>query len=218
MDPEADPPVDPKSPADAATLRAWRKRTREALISQRLALDTRTVAAARNRIEARLEAHFPDLAQGVVAFCWPIRNEFDARHLVARLRARGAVSVLPVVVAPRQPLVFRAWQPGDALAIGALDIPYPAAGEPRVPDTVLLPMNGFDRAGYRLGYGAGFFDRTLAALAGESRVKPRVIGIAYAFAELPTIHPQPYDIPMDFVVTEQAAYRRVGEALIALRD
>lgn len=215
-------------------LRAWRKRTREALIAQRQALDAPTVAAARSRIEARLEAHFPDLAQGVVAFCWPIRNEFDARHLMTRLRARGAISVLPVVVAPRQPLIFRTWRPGDALAIGALDIPYPAHGEPQVPDTVLLPMNGFDRAGYRLGYGAGFFDRTLAAMAHEpsaksgdtvrvigrgiARVIARVIGIAYAFAELPTIHPQPYDIPMDFVVTEQGAYRRSGETLVVLRD
>jgi 5-formyltetrahydrofolate cyclo-ligase len=203
----------PQQPVDDATsLRRWRKDTREALIAQRVALDAQTVAHARSAIEALLEHHFPDLDRGVVAFCWPIRNEFDARHLVARLRARGAISVLPVVIAPRQPLEFREWHPGVPLAMGALDIPYPAAGPPVVPDTVLLPMNGFDRAGFRLGYGAGFFDRTLAALAR----KPRVIGIAYAFAELATIHPQPHDIPMDFLVTEQAAYRRGAGGLVAL--
>lgn len=205
--------MDPHHPGDDAALRAWRKQTREALIARRVALDPTAVGAAKAAIETLLEAHFADLGRGVVAFCWPIRNEFDARHLVARLRARGASSALPVVVAPRQPLVFRAWHPGVRLAIGALDIPYPSEGLPVVPDTVLLPMNGFDRAGYRLGYGAGFFDRTLAALA----VKPRVIGIAYAFAELPTIHPQPHDIPMDFVVTERAAYRREAGTLVAMR-
>ncbi len=203
---------DPQPPLDDAALRQWRKHTREALIAQRVALDAQTVAAARGAIEALLDQHFTDLAAGVVAFCWPIRNEFDARHMVARLRARGAISVLPVVVAPRQPLEFREWHPGVPLAMGALDIPYPVAGPAVVPDTVLLPMNGFDRAGFRLGYGAGFFDRTLAAL----ERKPRVIGIAYAFAELPTIHPQRYDIPMDFVVTERGAFRREAGGLVAI--
>lgn len=205
--------LEPSTPIDAAALRQWRKRTREALVAQRMALDSATLGAARLAIEALLESHFPDLARGTVAFCWPIRNEFDPRHLVARLRARGAVSALPVVVAARQPLIFRAWHPGVAMAIGALDIPYPAEGPALHPDAVLLPMNGFDRAGFRLGYGAGYFDRTLAALP----AKPRVIGIAYAFAELPTIHPQPHDIPMDFVVTERAAYRREGGVLVPLR-
>lgn len=204
--------MDSERPVDDAALRQWRKRAREALMARRMALDPGTVTAARLAIEALLEAHFPDLARGVIAFCWPIRNEFDARHLVARLRTRGASTALPVVVAPRQPLMFRAWHPGVPLAVGALDIPYPAEGPAVLPDTVLLPMNGFDRAGYRLGYGAGFFDRTLAAV----QVKPRVIGIAYAFAELPTIFPQTYDIPMDFVVTERGAYRRNAGALVAM--
>ena len=77
------------------------------------------------------------------------------------------------------------------------------------PDSVLVPMLGFDDAGYRLGYGGGFFDRTLAEL--ESR--PIVIGIAYEIAHLDTIHPQPHDIPVDWVVTERGIYRRDGERL-----
>jgi 5-formyltetrahydrofolate cyclo-ligase len=191
-------------PVDAATLRAWRRSTREALIAARLALSPATLQSYRERIDRHISSGFPDIAAGIVAFCWPYRNEFDARFLARRLREQGAVTALPVVVAPRTPLVFRAWQPGVKLALGVYDIPYPAEGPPVTPRTVLLPMNGFDAAGYRLGYGGGFFDRTLAALAH----RPRVIGIAYELARIPTIHPQSWDIPVDFVVTERAVYAR----------
>ena len=196
---------DETGPAPAGEpLRAWRRATREALIAARLALPPATLEAYRERIDRHIEARFTDLARGVFAFCWPYRNEYDARFLARRLRLRGAVTALPVVVAPRQPLVFRAWQPGVALARGVLDIPYPAAGPSIDPTTVLVPMNAFDEAGYRLGYGGGFFDRTLAARA----ERPRVIGVAYGLARVPTVYPQSWDIPMDYVVTEQAVYIR----------
>lgn len=185
-------------------LRTWRRATRETLITARLALSPATLQSYRDRIDRTIEAGFPDLARGVVAFCWPYRNEYDARFLARHLRERGAVTALPVVVAPRTPLVFRAWRPGVRLARGVYDIPYPAEGPSVHPTSVLLPMNGFDAAGYRLGYGGGFFDRTLAAL--EDR--PRVIGIAYELARIPTIYPQAWDIPMDFVVTERGVYAR----------
>ena len=82
------------------------------------------------------------------------------------------------------------------------------------PDAVLLPMNGWDRQGYRLGYGAGFFDRTLASLA----KKPLVVGISYELAKLDTIHPQAWDLPMDYVVTERGVYRRDPEGLAFLGE
>jgi len=196
-----DPPLQPEA------LRAWRRATREALVTARLALPPATLEAYRKRIDLHIEARFPDLARGVVAFCWPYRNEYDARFLARRLRDRGAVTALPVVVAPRAPLVFREWHPGVRLARGVYEIPYPAEGPPVHPASVLLPMNAFDEAGYRLGYGGGFFDRTLAALDD----RPLVIGVTYELARLPTIRPQPWDIPMDYVVTEQAVYvRREG--------
>jgi 5-formyltetrahydrofolate cyclo-ligase len=125
------------------------------------------------------------------------------------LRERGAVTALPVVVAPGTPLVFREWHPGVVLARGVYDIPYPAASAEVVPNTVLVPMLGFDDAGYRLGYGGGYFDRTLAALAR----RPTVIGIAYEIAHLETIHPQPHDIPMGWVVSERGIYARDGDRL-----
>ncbi len=190
-------------------LKAWRRAVRAQLLASRVALPSEVVAAHRTLIDRHLERGFPNLARGVVAFCWPYRNEYDARFFARTLRARGAVTALPVVVAPRTPLVFREWHPGVAVARGVYDLPYPVASAEVNPDAVLLPMLGFDDAGYRLGYGGGYFDRTLAAIAR----KPVVIGVVYEAARLETIHPQPYDIPVDWVVTERGLYRRDGERL-----
>ena len=131
-----------------------------------------------------------------------------------KLRACGAVTALPVVVAPGQPLVFREWHPGVALAPGPHGIPQPAGSDPVDPTAALVPMNGWDEAGYRLGYGGGFFDRTLASLAR----KPVVIGVSYELARMKTIRPQGWDIPMDWVVTERGIYRRDPEGLVFLGE
>jgi 5,10-methenyltetrahydrofolate synthetase len=192
------------TPRDAQALKAWRKSQRERLIAERMALATETLEARRRRIDGFLERSFPGLAGKRVAFCWPIKHEYDARHFARTLRTSGALTALPVVVAPKAPLIFREWHPGVDLAKGALDIPYPVNSPEVVPEAVLLPMNGWDSMGYRLGYGAGFFDRTLASLAR----RPVVIGIAYEQARLDTIHPQPWDIPVDYLVTERGVYRR----------
>jgi len=192
----------------------WRKAERARLIAARSALDAETLERFRIRMDSHLERSFPGLAAAKLAFCWPIKGEYDARYLARTLRERGALTALPVVVAPKQPLVFREWHPGVELAMGALDIPYPASSPEVVPQAVLLPMNGWDQAGYRLGYGAGFFDRTLAALA----KKPAVIGVTYEMARMETIHPQSWDIPVDWLVTERGVYRRDGEKLVFLGE
>ena len=193
-------------------LKLWRKSQRERLVAARVALAPDIVESYRRRIDASLVRAFPGLARRCVAFCWPIRNEYDARHLARSLRDQGAVTALPVVIAAKQPLAFREWHPGVELAKGAMDIPYPAASREVVPEAALVPMNGWDAGGYRLGYGAGFFDRTLASLP----KKPVTIGISYEMAHLDTIHPQPWDIPMDYVVTERGVYRRDPEGLAFL--
>src|SRR4030095_16473711 len=193
----------------ADDVKSWRKAERERLIATRENLDAATLALFRQRIDAHLWRSFPGLAAARLSFCWPIRGEYDARRLTERLRERGAVTALPVVVAPKQPLAFREWHPGVALASGPLGIPYPASSETVVPTALLVPMNGWDEAGYRLGYGGGFFDRTLASLAG----KPVVIGVSYELARLKTIRPQSWDIPMDWVVTERGIHRRAAEGL-----
>jgi 5,10-methenyltetrahydrofolate synthetase len=190
-------------------LSAWRKSERTRLLRERSDLSEETLAGLRSRIDIHIERTFPDLVHGVLAFCWPYKNEYDVRHLAAALRRRGATTAMPVVVAPKAPLIFREWHPGVKLADGPLGIPYPADSPEVVPDHVLLPMLGWDADGYRLGYGGGFFDRTLAALAR----RPRVIGVAYEQAYLRTIRPHPHDIPVDFVVTERGVYRREPEGL-----
>lgn len=195
-------------------LKAWRRTERQRLLAAREALDPRAVEGFRRRIDAHLERAFPGLKSTTFAFCWPIRNEYDARHLARTLRAAGALTALPVVVAPKAPLAFREWHPGVELAMGPLDIPYPANSKELVPKAVLLPMNGWDAQGYRLGYGGGFFDRTLAGL----KEKPLAIGVSYELARMPSIHPQPWDIPMDYVVTERGVYRRDGGALAFLGE
>ena len=122
-------------------LKNWRKSERERLISSRLAIEPATLERSRGRIDAYLERSFPGLAGKRVAFCWPIKNEYDARHFARTLRQRGALTALPVVVAPKTPLKFREWHPGVELAKGALDIPYPVNSPEVVPEAVLLPMN-----------------------------------------------------------------------------
>jgi 5,10-methenyltetrahydrofolate synthetase len=199
---------------DGDALKSWRRTQRERLIGERSALDSATLERWRYRIDGFLECSFPGLAGRRVAFCWPIKNEYDARHFARTLRGRGSLTALPIVVAPRQPLAFREWHPGVELAKGALDIPYPVGSAEIVPEAVLLPMNGWDPQGYRLGYGAGFFDRTLASLGKH----PVVIGISYEQARLDTIHPQPWDIPVDYLVTERGVYRRDPEGLVFLGD
>ena len=195
-------------------LKRWRKEERQRLVAARLALDAATLRAYQSRMDRSLEKAFPGLAQARIGFCWPIKNEYDARHLLRTLRERGALTALPVVVAPQQPLEFREWHPGIELAKGPLDIPYPANSQQMTPEAVLLPMNGWDAQGYRLGYGGGFFDRTLASLA----KKPVVIGVTYELARLPTIHPQPWDIPVDWIVTERGIYRRDPGSLAFLGE
>ena len=199
---------------DAPTLKTWRRAERDRLVAARAALAPDLLDAWRRRIDAYLSRSFPGLARCRLAFCWPIKGEYDARHLARTLRERGALTALPVVVAPKTPLIFREWHPGVRLAKGVLDIPYPADSAEVNPEAVLLPMNGWDAKGYRLGYGGGFFDRTLAALA----KKPLAIGISYEPARLETIHPQDLDIPMDYVVTERGVYRRDPEGLVFLGE
>ena len=199
---------------DAPTLKAWRRTERERLIAARLAIAPAVLDSWRRRIDGYLERSFPGLARCRLAFCWPIKGEYDARHLARTLRSRGALTALPVVVAPKSPLIFREWHPGIELAKGVLDIPYPVNSQEVAPDAVLLPMNGWDAQGYRLGYGAGFFDRTLASLA----KKPLTIGVSYEIAKMPSIHPQAWDLPMDYVVTERGVYRRDPEGLAFLGE
>ena len=193
-------------------IRTWRRQQRERLVGERMALaavEHRDCSAA---INAHLGAGFVFSAGTVIGFCWPFKNEFDTRFAIRAYRERGAVAALPVVIGKSSPLQFRQWWPGAPMAKGVYDIPYPRDTELRVPDVAFVPMNGFDAQGYRLGYGGGYFDRTLAAQS----PRPVAVGIAFGFARLPSIFPQPHDIAMDFVVTETGVHAVEASGLVVV--
>jgi 5,10-methenyltetrahydrofolate synthetase len=181
-----------------AEIAAWRKRVREQRIAAREALAPEARREATAAIGRLIEALLSPARLRVIAFCWPYRAEVDVRFAIRALRAAGAMAALPVVVGRGQALAFREWHPGVAMRAGALGIPAPVDTALVEPDAALVPLVAFDAQGCRLGYGGGFFDRTLAAL---SR-RPLAIGVGFEAQRLPTIHPQPHDIPMDFIVTE----------------
>jgi 5-formyltetrahydrofolate cyclo-ligase len=184
-------------------IRAWRRERRASLIAQRQALSQPERQRLQPRIIGLLAERFPELRSGIIGFYWPIRGEIGLHHLIRDLIEAGASAALPVVVGKKEPLEFRVWQPGAPLERGVWNIPIPAARQVVNPTAVLVPLVGFDEQGYRLGYGGGYYDRTLAA----SDPKPVAIGVGYEFGRLATIHPQPHDAPMDAIVTEVGARR-----------
>jgi 5-formyltetrahydrofolate cyclo-ligase len=182
-------------PMDPA-IREWRKTERERLIAARLAIPADRRAAMAQEIAARLDAAIGDLAGRTISLYWPFRGEPDLRPWLASINERGGRTALPIVIEKARPLIFRAYRPGDRLEKGVWNIPVPVDGEGVVPDVTIAPLVGFDGENYRLGYGGGFFDRTLASL----HKKPLIIGVGYSNQRIATIQPQPHDIPMDLVV------------------
>ena len=178
--------------------KTWRRQTRERLIAERL---TRS-AAEREEIARRVSAKL-DLLAGlgpgeIVSFYWPFKGELDLRKWIFGLHERGIRSALPVVTVKGRPMQFRLWAPGVKMERGIWNIPVPADATPVTPDLVIAPLVGFDDACFRLGYGGGYFDRTLA----ELQPRPRTIGVGTSSSRLASIYPQPHDVPMDLIVTE----------------
>jgi 5-formyltetrahydrofolate cyclo-ligase len=184
-------------------IKQWRRSERERLLALRQGLAPETRRRLGERIEAELR-HLLGENPGTLGVYWPFRAEFDPRPLVDWCVSEGRTVALPVVVDKKGPLEYRAWRPGEALVDGVWNIPVPEKRDVVIPAVVLAPLVGFDAACYRLGYGGGYFDRTLAAL----RPKPMAIGVGFAMQELATIHPQPFDVSMDLIVTEAGARRR----------
>lgn len=135
----------------------------------------------------------------VLSGYWPIKGEPDLRPLLIKLHRTGFTIVLPVVEIRAAPLIFRLWTPEMKMVRGDWNIPVPPPdAEILNPNFVLAPCLGWDRSCFRLGWGGGYFDRTLTVLA----PRPATIGIALSAAHLPSIYPQPHDIPLDMILTE----------------
>lgn len=209
MTPPASPPclaaeldpshVDPEQARDVAT---WRKAERQRLLAERAAMPVQARHDASQAIAGHLDAllalRFGSLAGLTISAWWPIKAELNLRHWLEGLAGRGARAALPVVATQKAPLIFRVWTPDTRMERGFWSIPIPAEGPEVTPDITLAPVVGWDAAGYRLGYGGGYFDRTLASFS----PRPFAIGVGLNAARLPTIFPQPHDIAMRVIVTE----------------
>jgi len=182
----------------AADISLWRRRARDRLITARMALSAEQRRRWGGEIERRLASLLGGLPGRVIGLYWPHRAEFDPRPLADALWSQGRIVALPAIVERRGLLEYRAWQKDSEMARGLYDIPAPQARDIVQPDVIVVPLVGFDAANYRLGYGGGYFDRTLAAL----EPRPRTIGVGFEAALLDTIHPQPHDVALDFIVTE----------------
>lgn len=181
----------------------WRKSMRQQIIKQRLALSTNDRLLLTGKIIRGLDAVVGNIQDKIVSVYWPFQGEPNLLDWMESVIRRGTQIALPIVIEKHHPLLFKSWVPGEKLEKGIWNIPVPVDGKPVTPDIVIAPLVAFDTHLYRLGYGGGFFDRTLASFP----VKPIAIGVGYEITKIPTIFPQPHDVPMNLIVTEHQIYQ-----------
>ncbi|WP_417522632.1 5-formyltetrahydrofolate cyclo-ligase [Marinovum sp.] len=190
-------------PEQARDVARWRTAERRRLRDARRALSVAERQEIGNALAGHLRQVLTDRFGGargmILSAYWPIKGEPDLRPLMAELHAAGVTVALPLVEVRAAPLTFRRWTPETQMVRGDWDIPVPPPDAAIVtPKITLAPLVGWSADGYRLGYGGGYFDRTLAAL----KPAPFAIGTGFDAAQLQTIYPQPHDIPLDLIVTE----------------
>jgi 5,10-methenyltetrahydrofolate synthetase len=173
-----------------------RKLQREHLLALRAAQPPEAAARVATRVAEWLDRAAPES----LGFYWPVRGEPDLRAVVGAWLAADArrVAALPVIEGER--MVFRAWTPATPMGRGAYGIAVPHGMELVVPAALLVPCVGYDAAGYRLGYGGGWYDRTLAA----TRPRPRTVGVAFEACRLASIAPEAHDVALDVVLSDGA--------------
>jgi 5-formyltetrahydrofolate cyclo-ligase len=148
----------------------------------------------------------PTLTSKVVSAFFPYKSEIDTRALLGRLAGEGWTTCLPIVIALGEPLIFRRWLPGQLTTPGMWDIPQPTDDAELVePDVLLVPMMAFDKNGFRLGYGGGFYDRTLEVLRAKKTIT--AIGVAYSAQEVDSVPHDSHDQALDYVLTEKGFHK-----------
>ncbi len=203
MDGKLAPKVRAAQPTEG--IAAERRVLRRQLLDARQRLSAGEWVHLSGLIRTHVGNGFPFLSGMRVGFCWPVHNEPDLRPLLAEWRdgaKPGFCALLPVVLAEWRVLAFRAWRPDTLLRQDRHGIPAPATGDFLLPEAVLIPLVGFDAAGYRLGYGGGYFDCTLATLS----PRPLAIGVGFELARADSIHPAAHDQPLDAIVTEAGVF------------
>jgi 5-formyltetrahydrofolate cyclo-ligase len=182
----------------------WRRERRAELQERRHAVSREDRRSVRHAVNLTLRTRFSGLDQARIGFYWTIRDEIDVRPGVEAFLRAGAEASLPVIVERGRPLEFWKWDPGTTMDRGVWDIPVPAERHPVQPTVLLVPVLGFDEDCFRLGYGGGYYDRTLAIMS----PRPSTIGIGYEDGRLDTVFPQEHDIALDAIVTETRVIRR----------
>jgi 5-formyltetrahydrofolate cyclo-ligase len=183
-----------------------KKALRKAVLARMAALGSERAREAGEALaRARLE-FLGSLSGRAIGAFHSFGNELPTGPLLSRLCAEGAVVGLPVVIRKGEPLVFRRWQPGDAMGEGPFGIRQPLASAPEVrPDILFVPLVAFDDQGFRLGYGGGFYDRTIAKLRGEQSVV--TIGLAYDEQEVTRVPREAHDQRLDFMLTPSKLHK-----------
>jgi 5-formyltetrahydrofolate cyclo-ligase len=194
----------PAGPLTWDQIRLWRKERRNALLQGRIDAPRESKKAWAAAVERYVREILGRMKPLTIGFYLPFKHEIDARPLMRDLLEKGWSAALPVVIEKKGPLEFRAWRPGMLMTPGVYDIPIPAERTIVKPDVLLVPLVGFDGANFRLGYGGGYYDRTLAAML----PRPSTIGVGFELSRLETIFPQAHDMPLDVVVTEAGVKRR----------
>jgi 5,10-methenyltetrahydrofolate synthetase len=190
--------------------REWRKQRRSELMALRGAVPENEYYRWNTAITESLKCGFPWLQKIAVGFCWPHRGEYDPRLMMDFILMHGGVVALPEVVGKHEPLKFRQWWREAPMKTGAYGIPVPDNTPLVSVEAMIIPMVGFDQRGFRLGYGSGYFDRTLVSILPQ----PVAIGVAFEIARLPDLHPQSHDVPMNFIVTEAGIYHTARNGLV----
>jgi 5-formyltetrahydrofolate cyclo-ligase len=188
---------------DWSSIKAWRKETRKRLLDERSAVAVHVRLAQGDEAKRRLQENVDLRRFESIGFYWPIRSEIDCRDIAGAHVERGGIVALPVIVERNAPVEFWRWTPGARMARGVWDIPIPAVREVVQPDALIVPLVGFDGACYRLGYGGGYYDRTLAAAS----KRPFCVGLGFDAGGLSTIFPQTHDIPLNAIVTDRGFLR-----------
>lgn len=187
----------------------WRAEARKLLLASRKSVSLAQRRRQDERMTDLLCVAFAPVRGLDLGFYWPMHGEFDPRAVVDHFREHGSRAALPVVIRKAAPMSFKQWWPGIEMPPGLFGLPVPERSRTLRPHAVLVPPVGFDAMGYRLGYGGGYFDRTFASLSPQ----PLKIGVAREVSRIDTIHPQPHDVPMDFVVTEAGVHEVTASGL-----
>lgn len=181
----------------------------------------RLAHAAHPQAGLALMQHFKSAIQApagaAISGFWPMGDEIDIVPLLSQLHASGHPIGLPVVVGKGAPLIFRSWHPGLALVDGGFKTQVPPQSSPElVPEILIVPLLAFDAEGYRLGYGGGFYDRTLEKLR-KGRTRPLAVGVAFSAQHVARVPRDHHDQPLDWIVTEKSAQAFAGAAPQSLK-